>query len=311
MKIVIGIDGSSAAQSALDLIGAAEWPAGTQLRIIDVVELDPEMYGLAGIAYAPTESLAAQLVHAAEVSLAAAARRFEGGPLHAETALLRGRPADVLLEEARRGGADLIIVGSRGHGTLDAMLLGSVSAEIVSRAHVPVLVVRSTAVGRALLAWDGSPAAEAAIELLASWPALRRAEVRVASVVDHGPWWATVPPVVPAEAVTLFEDAWQAGREKAMTGVRRVAGQLREAGVVADEIVLDGDPGAALIQAARDWHADLVVMGTHGRHGIARVVLGSVARTLVLHAPASVLVVPTPAASRPQPAEHQTAGAVR
>lgn len=297
MQILVGIDGSSAARAAVELIRTLAWPGGTQLRIAEVVEMDPEFYGSwPTLTYAPDGDLEPRLLHAAEASLADAARELDGGPLHVETVLLRGRPADALLGEARRIGADLIVVGSRGHGTLDAMLLGSVSAEIVARSAVPVLVVRSATADQALLAWDGSAAAEAAARLVEAWPAFRNAHVRVAAVVDRGPWWVTVPPIVPAETLTLFEDAWEAAERKAASDVRRLAARLRDAGIDADETVLAGDPGPALIQAARDSRVDLVVMGTHGRHGLARVVLGSVARTLVLHAPASVLVVPNPTA---------------
>lgn len=294
MKMLLGIDGSSAAQAAIDLVAGLDWPAGSHVRIVEAVDTRTDVQPWPALAYAPPRDLEADFIRGAETSLRAAAQSFAGTSLLAETALLRGRPADVLLAEARRTGVDLIVVGSRGHGTLEAMLLGSVSAEIVSRSRVPVLVVRSATVGRAVLAWDRSPAAQAAVELLETWPMFRGASVEVASVVDVGPWWASVPPLVPAEALNLFEAAAEEARGQAEASVRELCGRLRRAGIAASEGVFEGDPGATLVQVARDSKADLVVMGTHGRHGVTGFVLGSVARTLVLHAPASVLVVPTP-----------------
>lgn len=312
MKLFVGIDGSSAGQAALDLVASVDWPDHSRARIVEVVERDPVPFQPWAVsAYAPAEDVEAELLRAAEKTVAAAARRLRTGPLEVETAVLRGQPSDALLEDARRMGADLIVVGSRGHGTLEAMLLGSVSAEIIARSPVPVLVVRSATATRAMLAWDRSPAARAAAELIERWPLFRGAAVRVASVVDTGPWWAAAPPLVPAEAVAMFEVASDEARAAATASVHEVASNLREMGLAADEVVLEGDSGAALIQAARDWHADLVVMGTHGRRGIARMVLGSVARTLVLHAPTSILVVPTPAVVPAAESGHHAAAAAR
>ena len=312
MKILAGIDGSSAAQAALDLVSRMEWPEGSSLRIVEVVETTPELYhAWPPVAIAPTDDLEATLLNAAEATLVAVARRFRGSPLRVETEVVRGRPAEALLANARRVGADLIVVGSRGHGTLEAMLLGSVSAEIVSRSHVPVFVVRGDTAQRVVLAWDGSPAADAAVQLVESWPALRRAEVRVAEVVDAGPWWATVPPIVPAEVVTLFEQAADVAFRDANTAVRALAARLRADGIRADEAVLEGDAGAAIIQLARESNADLVVVGTHARHGVAGAVLGSVARALTLHSPTSVLVVPLPVAAAAASTEPRHAAAAR
>ncbi|HEX8025221.1 MAG TPA: universal stress protein [Candidatus Limnocylindrales bacterium] len=302
MKLLVGIDGSSAAQAALDLIRTLDWPAGTAARIVQVVEVELDLYGLPAPVEMPVPDLETPLLRAAETTLDAAAHDLGGAPFTVETAVLRGRPADSLLQEAARVGADLIVVGSRGHGTLDAMLLGSVSAEVVSRSRVPVLVVRGTSADQVVLAYDGSPAAEAAAHLVETLPVLRRAQVRVATVIDRGPWWSTVPPLVPAEALVLFEDAWEAAQAKARATVHAAATRLQESGIATDEAILDGDPGAELIHAIRRWNADLVILGAHGRHGLAGIIPGSVARTLVLHAPASVLVVPPPAPAPAEPA---------
>ncbi|HLX34838.1 MAG TPA: universal stress protein [Candidatus Limnocylindrales bacterium] len=298
MKILVGIDGSSAAQAALDLVARLAWPDDTHLRIVEVVETEPDLFRTwPAMAYSRADDLEKEFVHSAVVSLEAARRRLRDTGLAIDTEILRGRPAEAILADARREGADLIVVGSRGHGTLEAMLLGSVSAEIVSRSTVPVLVVRSATADRAVLAWDGLPAAQAALQLIETWPLFRHANVRVASVVDAGPWWATMPPVVPAETTLLFEEASIEARQLAESGVATAASRLRAAGLAADEAVLEGDPAPELITCARRWNADLVVTGTHGRHGLAGLVLGSVARTLVLHSPTSVLVVPTPASA--------------
>src|SRR5207253_4081305 len=66
---------------------------------------------------------------------------------------------------------------------------------------------------------------------------------------------------------------------------------LRAAGVAAEPDVRDGDPGSQIVEAAKEFAADLIVMGTRGRSGLERLLVGSVARKVLHHAPCSVLVV--------------------
>jgi len=75
--------------------------------------------------------------------------------------------------------------------------------------------------------------------------------------------------------------------------------RLREAGLSADIRVVNGDPRDALVELARGEHADLIVMGSHGRTGLAKLVMGSVWSHVVTHAPCSVLVVKADACVEP------------
>ncbi len=77
--------------------------------------------------------------------------------------------------------------------------------------------------------------------------------------------------------------------------VVRVEADLKAAGVRAEGQVVRGDPREAIVHAARAAKADLIVMGSHGRSGLAKLMLGSVASYVLSHAPCSVLVVKLPA----------------
>jgi nucleotide-binding universal stress UspA family protein len=79
--------------------------------------------------------------------------------------------------------------------------------------------------------------------------------------------------------------------------VEKVAAQLEFKGFPTSAATLDADPRHAIVDAAREWHADLVVMGSHGRRGLDRLVLGSVAESVVRHSPCSVEIVRMPAAA--------------
>ena len=110
--------------------------------------------------------------------------------------------------------ADLIVVGSRGHGTIESMLLGSVSAEVIDHAPVPVLVARDGRIDRVVLAWDGSScAALRRRSRCAAWPVFAHSAVRVVSVADVDvPWWTGFPEPGSAELMPMFVDSATASR---------------------------------------------------------------------------------------------------
>jgi nucleotide-binding universal stress UspA family protein len=297
MRVLVATDGSKAAHSALDLVATLAWPAGTTIRIIEVVETEIQAVGVS-VGLANAAELESRLVEHASATIAASERHLRGRDLTLQGGVLRGRPATEIVDEAARFRADLVVLGSRGHGTIEAMLLGSVSAEVTERARTPVMVVRSPKahVERVLIAFDGSPAARAAAALLKTWPAFAQATVRVLSVADlGGPWWAGFPAPGAAESGALFLAAADESRRVHSAIADNLAAELRAAGRTATGISREGQPAGEIIDAAADWPADLIVMGTHARHGLARLALGSVARNVVLHGGSSVLVVPTPA----------------
>ena len=78
------------------------------------------------------------------------------------------------------------------------------------------------------------------------------------------------------------------GAEQLTTGL---AETLRSSGLTAETVVRDGDPRSVIVDEARDWSADLIVVGSHGYTGVKRWLLGSVAQSVVAHAPCSVEVV--------------------
>lgn len=144
LRILVATDGSACAARAVDSVAARPWPAGSLLRVVTVVHTDvplvPEPF-LTGAA-AHVQSLeedrqrAPGRVHAAEARLAGAL----GAPV--ESVVLEGDPADVIVEEAARWNADLVVVGTHGRGGLKRLVLGSVSEAVVRRAPCSVEVVR-------------------------------------------------------------------------------------------------------------------------------------------------------------------------
>jgi nucleotide-binding universal stress UspA family protein len=294
MRILVAIDGSESASMAVELVSNLDWPEGTTIQLVEAVESGVELFGgpWPAVGLIDADRLEADLREQAERTLAEAADRLTRPGRTVEQTVLRGRPASEIVKEAEQTGADLIVVGSRGHGTIEEMLLGSVSAEIVDHAKVPVLVARGHAVDRVVLAWDGSSAAAGAAGLLAKWPIFDRSTVRIVSVADvRTPWWTGFPEAGSPEMMTLYVEAADGARAQSDDLIREMAGRLQAEGKTVETERREGDAAAEIIAAVRNCGANLVVMGTHGRTGVARMVLGSVARNVLHHVPCSVLIV--------------------
>jgi nucleotide-binding universal stress UspA family protein len=153
------------------------------------------------------------------------------------------------------------------------MLLGSVSGEVVDRAHCSVLVVRGERADRIVVAVDGSAGSREIPRFLCASEAFEGSSALVISVSrDRAPW----PPNL------------DLGAARAAT---RAADQLRRCGVPAEREVLVGEPAAAIVERATSASADLVAVGTRGLSRLRRLWLGSVARNVILYVPCSVLVV--------------------
>jgi nucleotide-binding universal stress UspA family protein len=91
-----------------------------------------------------------------------------------------------------------------------------------------------------------------------------------------------------------FEAVWKASRELAKALVTKTTERLQKAGLRVTPALEEGDPKSKIIDVAREWHADLIVLGSHGRSGLSRFLLGSVSEAVVRHAHCSVAIVRLP-----------------
>jgi nucleotide-binding universal stress UspA family protein len=291
MKAIIGTDGSSCAQVAIQLAASLPWPEGTQLRV--VAALDPMAFYGPFVGFAPGVGETEQgLRTELQGFTAAAAAKLARPGLQVDYRVLMGRPSTVLHTEAQEFGADLIVVGSRGHGRVANMLLGSVSAEVVDHAPCPVLVARKADLERVVLAHDGSETAFAAESVLRTWPIFGGAQVDVVSVADSAQGWDVMLAAevgIPTEQMGAVQNA---SRRQHEVIAERSAHRLTAEGHASETVVPYGDPAHLLLTVAGQHGANLIVMGTRGNTGLKRLLLGSVARNVLTHAHCSVLVVP-------------------
>jgi nucleotide-binding universal stress UspA family protein len=209
-------------------------------------------------------------------------------PLHAgpTTKHLRiGSPAEVIVSMAEEQKADLIVMGARGLGPIKERLLGSVSHLILTLAPCATLIVNGPvkAMKQILLPLEGPSDAEAAIRFLQLKPFHEAVELTLMTVL---PW--TEPPW-PSGAAEAAAAAATEMLEKQTEYIEGVAERLCAIGYKAHGVALLGTPSAMILQQATTLRSDLILMGTRGRQGITRFVLGSVSHAVLHKTPCPVL----------------------
>jgi nucleotide-binding universal stress UspA family protein len=185
---------------------------------------------------------------------------------------------------ARKWSSDLIFVRAHVRKDFAHWMLGSVARAVVSYAPCTVQIVRERedraltleSGRRVLLATDGSAISAAAAEALAARPWPEESEFRVVAVEEP---WAIKPP--------SMQHA-----EEAVSSAEKV---LASAGLNTSGAVLSGNPKNVILEEAKKWDADLIVVGSHGRRGFKRFMLGSVSEAVAMNAHCSVVVVRDPA----------------
>jgi nucleotide-binding universal stress UspA family protein len=136
--IVVGIDGSDGARRALDFAVEEALMRDSDLRIVSAWHIPTQLFSSGAVAgQLDMEAFEASMRAAAESQVAAAVAGREG--LRYELAMREGQPSVVLVEESER--AELLVVGSRGHGGFSSLLLGSVSQQCAAHALCPVAIV--------------------------------------------------------------------------------------------------------------------------------------------------------------------------
>ena len=145
---------------------------------------------------------------------------------------------------------------------------------------------------RILVAIDGSDTSNLALEQAVQLAKDQRARLRIVHVVESARYAVSMADGYPFDPTPLWEALRGDGRQALLTAESKARG----AGVEAETVMLEGnDPSqrvaSMVVKDAQQWDADLIVLGTHGRRGLDRIFLGSVAETLVRMAPAPVLLV--------------------
>jgi nucleotide-binding universal stress UspA family protein len=296
MRILLAVDGSVPSDHAVALVSSLQLPPDSLVRVIavqapytDALAMTWAAMGDAGTNL-ETEEEASARVHRDAVARAEASLLRDG--LTVEGFLIHGRPGSSIVDEAAALGADLVVVGSRGHGTIATMVLGSTASEVVDHAPCPVLVARMEHLGPVAFADDGSHSARTAEKVFTEWPLFRDEHVTVLTVAELAvPVAAGFTPGMYDQALEAYTRSANEARYETENEANAEAHRLVDAGLAADAVALEGDPASEILRFAAERGIATLVVGTRGHTGLARLILGSVARNVLLHAGCSVLVV--------------------
>lgn len=266
LRILVALDGSPEAETILAALMplARGRPVGLVLfRVIETGE-SPE---------------------AAQAYLDEATGALEHHGLSALGLLARGKPAQEIVAAARQPGIDLIAMATHGRTGVTRILFGSVTEEVLRHAPVPLLIGRpggrKAEWKRILVALDGSEDAEAVL------PDASRLARTLGAKLDLAQ--SVFVPALPMAGMGELP-VYMTPPDPRPYLDRTCARVAETFGVEAQAVALGGPPAAELVRHAAEVGADLICLTTHGRTGVSRMLLGSVAEQIVRSAPCAVLV---------------------
>jgi len=288
--ILVPLDGSENALSALPYATAVARACGTGIELLAVANGAPDLQN---------DRLRSLVVQGLTVHLQHIAEHLHVNGIAAETCVRFGDPAETILMQAEKRRARAVVLATHGRGGIDRWLLGSVADTVVRQAVCPVLTVAPQRARAGSTRWwprrllvpvDGSPQSEQALPAAYELAAAFGAEVVLARVY---PWTTTVTEgyaVMLADAAALDHEAMQTAA-LALRALRDTA----PPGVSVRDVMLRGDAAERLIGLAEADAIDLIVMTSHGRHGVSRLLLGSVADRLIRSGRPTLVIHPVPA----------------
>ncbi len=283
-RLLLATDGSKFSEGAVREAVRLAKQCSSTLAAITVIETNPEY-----------ETIAPQLLERAEKearghldSVKAEARK---AGIDCAASILEGEDSyHYISEEAAKTKSSMIVMGRRGRTGLKRLAMGSTTARVIGHAPCNIMVVPHTAqveFKNILVATDGSRHSLAAA-------------AEAIGIAKRNKSRLTVVSVVPAEIATPADVEFAMPQreliaEKEVRDAEKCAKAVKDAaqkeGVEARAFVMSGRPADAIVETAKDKGADLIVMGSHGRTGLERLLMGSVTERVIVLSGAAVLVV--------------------
>jgi len=303
MKILLAIDSSADSEAVVKEVTSRPWPSGTVFCVMTVVDMR-SLEGTPVLIEEAKHEAEKLVMRAAETLVTKVAGTLSQSGYEVLSEIQLGAPETAIQNFAVKWGADLILIGARGLSSLERFLLGSVAQAVLRTAPCSVEIVRRPPLAtshpgeglKILLGTDGSEFSSKAAYSVANRPWPPRSQVRIMSVQE-----LMVPEAVAASSLQYsvysersMDEVAEVTRKRAADAVaqaRSILGSAHLAICDTSQDVPVGDPRTILLDEAKSWEADLIVVGSHGRRGFDQLLLGSISELVAMHANCSVEVI--------------------
>ncbi len=286
MKILVAVDDSTCSQAVVQETMNLRCTKDTKIRVMsaaDVLSDVPSMEGIKRREIADKEILVHRIIEKLRLA-------------HPEAVVtgkvMKGYATDEILHTCTEWQPDLLLLGSHGRSGIEYLLLGSVSKTIFLEAPCAVRIVRQktiehmdSGICNVVMALDNSEHSQNLIDHALQFPWPEKTKFKCIHVVRHHSGVLEKPEVdaVLGRFYIEFVHGTKAWLEVAAQRLNDHFGKP-----VAETTVLEGEPRKVIMDIAKNWPADLIMVGSHGRRGIDRAIIGSVSEAVAMHAPCSV-----------------------
>jgi nucleotide-binding universal stress UspA family protein len=304
MTVVLApVDGSTRALRAVPWAEKFAGPDGTVI-LLRVVPPQPDyaesLFSLVG-AEGTVQEIQDAWNRTAKADLEEAAALLSASGVTVEQMVAAGEPDEEIVATVARRGAQMIAMASHGRGAVGRAIFGSVADRVARTATVPVLILRTpdedadpnVVVSRIVVPLDSSQIAARALPIAGQVAKQFAAPVHVVRAVDAAltlPMASGVFGAGPVVNADVTDQIWQEAEAEAQATVTAAVSRLQAEGVDASGGIVNGSPFFAISEMIEP--GDLLILTSHGRGGVRRWLLGSVAEKLVREAKAPVMLVP-------------------
>ncbi len=283
--IIVGLDGSPESASAASVAWMLARAAGVPCRLVHATDDVSTSLAMGGTGVV-TETLQLAARAGARAELRASLQDCVPSSVVDRMVVSPGATADVLEAVVAETGATMLVLGGKHHSKLGRWLGGSTVQQVVRRLTVPLLVTAGELRGRprVMVAVDPSYAARPTIQQAVAFARLLGSPLHALHVID------------PPPAIAELARDWS--REIVERDVWPLI-PLVEQG----KVIREGVPFDTIVDEAVAWRADVIVVGSHGKGWVDRLLIGSVTEDLLNNLPCAVLVVPVRKPERVEPVE--------
>ncbi len=287
MKVLIAVDGSESSKLAVQHCLASQWEKATEFRIISVIDFFEPLVAM----QQEKEHHITRLQELVKTCQAEIEAKLPGMPVSSE--VLDGYTKTLIVKEAGRWRADLIVLGCRGMSNFKRILLGSVSQSVLNNASCSVRIVKAAEnreKSEVVVALDRSECSKAALNQVLCYPWPDGTSFTVVSAIPDL-----------SQALDEQNDLMQEFVQKQASLIAEEAGRVVQegssslkslpGGFPVEFVTPQGDAREEILRVAESKGATMIFLGSHSRDAIERMMIGSVSEGVAIHAPCSVEVV--------------------